>query len=244
LICISNVRVENTILLNCSCFSILSSHLGEGIDTSQQIEDKSFGTGYKSLSLKSIKELKIPLPPTLAEQEAIAGALRDADALIESLEQLVAKKRQIKQGAMQELLQTKDGWIERRLGEIAFVTKLAGFEYTNYFNSYKDEGEIIVIRGTNITQNSLDLSDVKTIPKSISNKLPRSQLHKGDLVFAYVGTIGPVYLVEEDSKFHLGPNTCKISVDKSISPEYLNDFFKSEMIIREIFEHTSISRPQ
>jgi type I restriction enzyme, S subunit len=46
----------------------------------------------------------LPVPP---EQEAIAEALSDADALIESLEQLIAKKRQIKQGAMQELLTGK-----------------------------------------------------------------------------------------------------------------------------------------
>lgn len=52
-------------------------------------------------------ETVIPLPPTKAEQEAIAGALSDADALIESLEQLIAKKRHIKQGAMQELLTGK-----------------------------------------------------------------------------------------------------------------------------------------
>ena len=42
--------------------------------------------------------------PLALEQQAIAEALSDADALIESLEQLIAKKRQIKQGAMQELL--------------------------------------------------------------------------------------------------------------------------------------------
>ena len=47
------------------------------------------------------------LPPTKAEQEAIAEALSDADALIESLEQLIAKKRHLKQGAMQELLTGK-----------------------------------------------------------------------------------------------------------------------------------------
>jgi type I restriction enzyme S subunit len=43
----------------------------------------------------------------LIEQEVIAEALRDADALVESLEELLAKKRQIKQGAMQELLTGK-----------------------------------------------------------------------------------------------------------------------------------------
>ncbi len=45
--------------------------------------------------------------PSRAEQEAIAEALSDADALIESLEQLIAKKRQIKQGTMQALLTGK-----------------------------------------------------------------------------------------------------------------------------------------
>ncbi len=48
---------------------------------------------------KEVREFLVPLPP-LAEQEAIAGALSDADAWIESLEQLIAKKRQIKHGAM------------------------------------------------------------------------------------------------------------------------------------------------
>ena len=49
----------------------------------------------------------IALPPTKSEQEAIAGALSDADGLIESLGKLTAKKRDIKQGAMQELLTGK-----------------------------------------------------------------------------------------------------------------------------------------
>jgi type I restriction enzyme S subunit len=47
------------------------------------------------------------VPPSKGEQEAIAGALNDTDALIESLEQLLAKKRLIKQGAVQQLLTGK-----------------------------------------------------------------------------------------------------------------------------------------
>jgi type I restriction enzyme, S subunit len=67
-----------------------------------------------------------PLPPTKGEQEAIAEALSDADALIESFEHLIAKKRNLKQGAMQELLTGKKRlpgfsgeWSLRRFGEIA-----------------------------------------------------------------------------------------------------------------------------
>lgn len=62
--------------------------------------------------------VKIPLPP-LPEQKAIAEALSDTDAWIESLEQLIAKKRLIKQGAMQDLLRPKEGWEVKSLFEIA-----------------------------------------------------------------------------------------------------------------------------
>jgi type I restriction enzyme S subunit len=81
-----------------------------------------------SITLVELFQYAIPLPPTLAEQEAIAGALSDADAWIESLEQLIAKKRQIKQGAMQELLTGKrrlpgfsGKWETKRLGDVANV---------------------------------------------------------------------------------------------------------------------------
>lgn len=55
------------------------------------------------MSLLTVQKLQVALPPD-SEQRAIAEALSDADVLIESLEQLLAKKRQVKQGAMQELL--------------------------------------------------------------------------------------------------------------------------------------------
>jgi len=79
-----------------------------------------------SLNQQILRNVVIPLPPTKAEQEAIAEALSDADALIESLELLLANKRQIKQGAMQELLTGKTRlpgfsgeWEHRHFGEIA-----------------------------------------------------------------------------------------------------------------------------
>ncbi len=68
-----------------------------------QLADFMVGSTFKRVNVEQVKNLIVPMPPK-AEQEAIAGALGDADALIESLEQLVAKKRQIKHGAMQELL--------------------------------------------------------------------------------------------------------------------------------------------
>jgi len=79
-----------------------------------------------SVRMDMIANMQIPLPPTKAEQTAIATALSDADALINSLEKLIAKKRNIKQGAMQQLLKPKEGWEVKKLGEIAAFFKGKG----------------------------------------------------------------------------------------------------------------------
>ena len=142
--------------------------------------------------------------------------------------------------------QTEIGWIPedwevKKLGSIAFITKLAGFEYSKHFNSYKDGGEIIVVRGTNITNNKLDLTDTKYIPRKVSDFLYRSKLSKGDLVFAYVGTIGPIYLIGENDRFHLGPNTAKIRIeDKDVSTRFIYNYFLSEFIRKEIDDRISV----
>ena len=63
-------------------------------------------SGQTGVDLKELRQYPLPLP-SIEEQETIAEALSDADALIELLEQLLAKKRHLKQGTMQELLTGK-----------------------------------------------------------------------------------------------------------------------------------------
>jgi predicted type I restriction-modification enzyme, S subunit len=76
----------------------------------KELRSLSTGEGGRGgLNLTLLKNLIIPLPP-LSEQNAIATALSDADALISATERLIAKKKAIKQGAIQELLKPKEGW--------------------------------------------------------------------------------------------------------------------------------------
>ena len=81
------------------------------------------GNGQPNLNTTLIGDLRIPLPPTKSEQTAIATALSDTDALIENLEKLIAKKRNIKQGVMQELLKPESNWILTSVGEVATIRK-------------------------------------------------------------------------------------------------------------------------
>jgi type I restriction enzyme S subunit len=89
-----------------------------------QIVARGQGAVRANIGQQDLARVQVVLP-TKAEQEAIAEALSDADALIESLEQLLAKKRQLKQGAMHELLTGKKRlpgfsgeWEVKRLEEL------------------------------------------------------------------------------------------------------------------------------
>jgi type I restriction enzyme, S subunit len=112
--------------------------------------------------------------PTAVEQDAIAEALSDADALIESLEQLIAKKRHLKQGAMQELLTGKrrlpgfgGEWEIKRLG--AVLRFQVGFPFSSTF--FNEEGQGI---------------------RLVKNR----DLKNDDQVFHYSGQYDPTFLVE------------------------------------------------
>ena len=83
--------------------------------------------GIPQLTGIQIAKYRIAVPP-IREQRAIAGALSDVDALIGTLNQLIAKKRDLKQAAMQQLLTGKKRlpgfhgeWEVKRLGEIAML---------------------------------------------------------------------------------------------------------------------------
>ena len=78
--------------------------------------------GVPQLTGLSIAKYKVPIPPTIQEQIAITNALSNADALINGLEKLIEKKRNIKQGAMQELLRPKEGWEVKKLGEFVNIS--------------------------------------------------------------------------------------------------------------------------
>lgn len=103
------------------------------------------------MNLTTVQQILLGVPPTTTEQEAIAEALSDADALIESLEQLIAKKRQIKQGTMHALLTGKQRltgfsgeWEVRRLVDV--LTFQVGFPFSSVF--FNEEG-----RGLRLVKN-------------------------------------------------------------------------------------------
>jgi type I restriction enzyme S subunit len=96
----------------------------------EKIIDSTQGGAMKNLvGMDVFKKTLVAIPP-IPEQQAIAAALSDVDAVISSLTKLISKKKNIKQGAMQELLTGKkrlegfdDKWVEVELGDICEIKK-------------------------------------------------------------------------------------------------------------------------
>ena len=101
------------------------------------LEKLSAGSTINHLYQKDFVYYSFPLPP-LPEQEAIAEVLSDTDALIGALEKRIAKKRLIKQGAMQKLLTPKDGWEVSSFSELFDISAGGDIDKENY-NSYKTD---------------------------------------------------------------------------------------------------------
>jgi type I restriction enzyme S subunit len=101
---------------------LLNSPIGRG-----QIENVEYGTAQKKFNISDAINFSFPVPPA-AEQIKIAEAAKNFDQYIESLEQKIDKKCQVKQAAMQELLTGKrrlpgfsGEWEEVQLGDIAAI---------------------------------------------------------------------------------------------------------------------------
>jgi len=123
---------------------------------SKQIK-ANIGATINQITNANFNSFIVPLPP-LAEQRAIAEVLSDMDAQIAALDALIAKKRDIKQGAMQELLTGRrrlpgftGAWETRRLGEVAEI--ISGGTPNTSVAQYWD-GEIWWCTPTDITATS------------------------------------------------------------------------------------------
>ena len=94
-------------------------------NVNNQIAKILAGSNYPAINSRDVKLIEIPCPPQICEQRAIAEVLSDVDGLIGALDALIAKKREIKLAAMQQLLTGKTRlpgfngeWKMKQLGEL------------------------------------------------------------------------------------------------------------------------------
>ena len=146
-------------------------------------------TGVPSLTAKNILNIAAPFP-VLSEQQRIASALSNIDALIVELNKLIEKKRAIKQGAMQQLLTGKkrlkgfnEPWVEKTIGDCFEV-----YDGTHQTPYYVENG-IPFYSVENVTAN--DFKHTKYISEEEHNLLTaKYRMRKGDVLMTRIGSIG------------------------------------------------------
>lgn len=209
----------------------------------RQIQEAMAGNAITRLTLEKINKLKFPVPPILAEQKAIAEALSDADALIESLEQLIAKKRQIKKGAMQELLTGKrrlpgfEGeWAESPLGELLRSYRLGG----NYTNTEEPTPYPLMKMG-NVGRGGFNTAKLEYVSDGIiPNECDR--LKNGDILFNTRNTLELVGKVavwrDELPVAYFNSNLLRLDFDGELvgSQFFMNFVMNSSNVLRQFRE--------
>ena len=192
-------------------------------------------------------------------QEAVTGRLvpqraeeGSAEALYEEIRQekarLAAEKKIKKSKKLPPIMSDEipadfpSNWKICYLDDIAFVTKLAGFEYTKNIAPNLSSTGIPLFKGKNIQNGHLILTFESYIPETVSDNLPRSQINKKCLLTPYVGTIGNIAIFDGQFKAHLGSNVGKIELFNSehkqfILEEYLLYYLRSNIGYAELTKH-------
>lgn len=197
---------------------------------SMNLEKYFSGATIPHIYFKDYKREEFNLE-TLDRQAEIVAILRKAEVILSARQQQLQKLDELVKSRFIELFGdlvtgNKVNTNKKRIGEIASVTKLAGFEFTKYIQ-YKERGDIIMLRGLNCKNGHLILDDIKWIDKETSDLLPRSKLHYGDILMTYAGTIGDIAMVDANDKYHLAPNVAKITVNdmNAYNPVFLMHLF-------------------
>jgi type I restriction enzyme, S subunit len=199
-------------------------------------------TGVPQLTAPQISTYRLPVPP-LPEQRAIAAALSDVDALIGALDQLIAKKRDLKQAAMQQLLtgQTRlpgfhGEWQEKRLGELFEITSSKRV----FQREWKSEGipfyrarELVVLGEKGCVDNELFISSVLYDAFRNAHGVPQV----GDMLVTGVGTLGKAFVVTDDRQFYFKDgNIIWFKIWGRMSSEFLRQLYLTKMVINQISE--------
>lgn len=205
------------------------SHLLRTVD----FHSHSGKSGVPGVNRNDLHEIKTAYPADIAEQQAIATALSDTDALIDALEQLLAKKRQVKQGAMRELLTGEKRlagfhgeWAIKILGDCLsnppeYGINAPAVDFSDQLPTY--------IRITDITDDGEFRPNPKVSVKT--HNLEQYTLKQGDILFTRTGaSVGKSYLyTKKDGPLIFAGFLIRVRAkQEELLPEFLFALTKTE----------------
>lgn len=208
---------------------------------------EQFNAKFPEDMKKSI--LQYAIQGKLVEQRPEEGSAEELYKAIQEEKQKLIKEGKLKKTRALPLITEEEipfdfpkTWKICYIDDIAFVTKLAGFEYTKYIADNLVIDGIPLFKGKNVQNGKLVLEFESFIPESVSDELPRSQITKKCLLTPYVGTIGNIAIFDGTFKAHLGSNVGKIEILNSndntfVLEEYLLWYLRSQYGYNELTKY-------
>jgi type I restriction enzyme S subunit len=180
-----------------------------------QLANLMVGSTFKRVNVEQIRNFCVPMP-SAREQRAIAAMLSEVDALLGGLDRLIAKKRDLKQATMQQLLtgQTRlpgfhGEWEVKRLGEIAQIVMGQSPSSSNY-NTKGD--------GLPLIQGNADIANRRTIRRIFTTQITKHG-KVGDILLSVRAPVGEVSRADFD--VCLGRGVCAIRFPNDFLYHYL-----------------------
>ena len=174
-----------------------------------QLANLMVGSTFKRANVEQIRNFSVPMPPP-PEQSAIAAALSDVDALLAGLERLIAKKRDLKQAAMQQLLagQTRlpgfqGEWEETRLGHIAKIQRGASPRPIDSPIWFDENSSVGWVRISDVTRSGMFLDETTQRLSSLGVSHSRP-VASGRLIMSICATVGRPIITKVDVCIHDG----------------------------------------
>jgi type I restriction enzyme S subunit len=202
-----------------------------------QIIPMGQGAIRANIGQSNLRLVVAPLPP-LPEQSAIAAALKDVDALLLGLTQLVTKKRDIKQAAMQQLLTGRvrlpgshGEWEVKKLREVVSTPITDGPHLTPTFLA---DG-VPFLSVNNLVNNQLDLRAIRFVSKEDHLEFSKKcKPRKGDILFGKAASVGMVALIETDVELNIWSPLAMIRVSHKASARFVCYALQASHVGRQI----------
>jgi type I restriction enzyme S subunit len=177
----------------------------------RRIKESATGTSGSMKNLSKSVFLSLPIPfPSDKEQRAIAAALADVDALLARLDQLIAKKRDLKQAAMQQLLTGQHRlpgfsgeWEVKRLEEVASIQRGASPRPIDNPIWFDENSSVGWVRISDVSRSVIYLRET-TQRLSTQGVLHSRPVSRGSLIMSICATVGRPVITEIDTCIHDG----------------------------------------
>ena len=208
----------------------------------KQIDERTKKSAQPKLALTRLSDVIITYP-TIKEQKSIVDYLDSAFAKIDAMkanaEKALGEAKALFQASLKEMLEPKEGWEEKKLGEMSEIQSGFAFKSTQFLNS----GKYQVIRMGNVRPGLIRYNESPVYVEAMEeNKIDKALLKVGDMIITQTGSrnkrdYGYSVLIDKENLL-LNQRIARIRVISTITNKYLlyyswTDYFRDQYFANE-----------